>query len=224
MASDPGTPLCSAAQFNSGPFADLAAYYVAQTQQPLEDVLLEATRGLEEMCDRRLAPFTITGESHRAEGIDPDEYADSANLPMDLQGTLGRSYAYALGASTLVRHCWLNEFAPRYPEMWTYSNISIEIVRSYGGSQVITPQQITGPDTDSGHVWFQLGTFLPIGSYIYVGYSGGYTAAVPAGLVRANKLKAAAIIVRELNPEGTSHNPDLLEQDAEKIMERWARA
>ena len=222
--ADPGSPLCTAAQFNSGAFADLAAYYVQQTQQPLEDVLLEATRGLEEIADRRLAPFTITGESHRAEGIDPDEYADSANLPMDLQGTLGRSYAYALGASTLVRHCWLNEFAPRYPEMWTYSNVSITIVRSYGGSEVITAQQITGPDTDSGHVWFQLGTFLPIGSYIYVGYSGGYTVAVPAGLVRACKLKTAALIVRELNPEGTSHNPDLLEQSAEKIMERWARA
>ena len=222
--ADPGSPLCTAAQFNSGAFADLAAYYVQQTQQPLEDVLLEATRGLEEIADRRLAPFTITGESHRAEGIDPDEYADSANLPMDLQGTLGRSYAYALGASTLVRHFWLNEFAPRYPEMWTYSNVSITIVRSYGGSEVITAQQITGPDTDSGHVWFQLGTFLPIGSYIYVGYSGGYTVAVPAGLVRACKLKTAALIVRELNPEGTSHNPDLLEQSAEKIMERWARA
>lgn len=222
--ADPGSPLCTPAQFSSGAFADLAVMYQQSTQQPLEDILLEASRLCEEIADRRLAPFTIANESHRAEGIDPDEYADSANLPMDLQGTLGRSYAYALGASTLVRHCWLNECAPRYPEMWSYSNITLTIVRSYGGSQVITPQQITGPDTDTGHVWFQLGTFLPIGSYIYVGYSGGYTAAVPASLVRACKFRAAALIVRELNPQDSSHNPDLLEQDAEKIMERWARA
>jgi hypothetical protein len=221
--ADPGTPLCTAAQFSSGAYADLAAFYQQNSQQPLEDILLEATRGCEEIADRRLVPFTVTGESHRAEGIDPDEYADSANLPMDLQGTLGRSYAYALGASTLVRHCWLNEFAPRYPDMWRYSNVSITIVRSYGGSEVLTGQQITGPDTDSGHVWFQLGTFLPIGSYVYVSYGGGYSP-VPAALVRACKYKAAAIIVRELNPQDSSHNPDLLEQSAEKIMERWARA
>jgi hypothetical protein len=101
--------------------------------------------------------------------------------------------------------------------------VSITIVRSYGGSEVITPQQITGPDPDSGHVWFQLGTFLPIGSYVYAGYSGGF-APVPAGLVRACKYKTAATIVRELNPENSGHNPDLLEQSAEKIMERWARA
>ena len=219
MADSPA-PLATAAQFSEGAFADLVQYYQGTA---LDDLMAEATRACESECGRRLAPFTAIQESHRAEGIDPDEYADSANLPMDLQGTLGRSYAYALGASTLVRHCWLNEYAARYPEYWTYSNVSITIVRSYGGSEVITSSQITGPDTDSGHVWFQLGTFLPIGSYIYVGYSGGYTVAVPASLVRANKFRTAALIVRELNPEDGGHNPALLEQSAEKIMERWAR-
>src|SRR5580704_18088864 len=162
--ADSVSPLCTEAQFSSGAFSDLAQGWTNTTGQPLSDVLTEATRACESECNRRLAPFTVTGESHRAEGMDPDEYTDSANLPMDLQGTLGRSYAYALGASTLVRHCFLNEYAPRYQDLWSYSNVSITIIRSYGGSEVISASsQLIGPEPDSGHVWSQLGTFLPIG-------------------------------------------------------------
>ena len=171
-----------------------------------------------------LAPFTIT-ESTRAEGIDPDEYADSANLPMDLQGTLGRSYAYALGASTLVRHCWLNEYACRYQDLWSYSvSPSITIVRSYGGSQVLAASQVIGPEVDSGHVWFQLGTFLPVGSLIRVTYSGGYTVAVPADLVRACKYMAAWMAVKELNPGTTDRDPEALHTDALMILSNYERA
>jgi hypothetical protein len=222
MADSP-VPLCSVSQFEGGAFADLAAGYTSATQQPLSDLLIEATRACESECGRRLAPFTIT-ETHRAEGIDPDEYADSANLPMDLQGTLGRSYAYALGASTLVRHCHLNEYACRYPELWTYSNVSITVVRSYGGSQVITPAQIIGPEPDSGHVWFQLGTFLPVGSLIRPAYSGGYTVATPADLVRACKYMAAWMIITELNPEDTAHDPDRLHASALMLLQNYDRA
>ena len=32
------------------------------------------------------------------------------------------------------------------------------------------------------------------------------------------------LIVRELNPEDTNHDPNLLEEGAEKIMGRWGRA
>jgi hypothetical protein len=53
-------------------------------------------------------------------------------------------------------------------------------------------------------VLFNLGLFIPIGSWIKVTYSGGYTT-VPADLVRACKWMAAAIICREIDPMGSSH-------------------
>jgi hypothetical protein len=223
MADSP-SPLCSASQFASGAFSDLAAYYVQNTQQPLEDILVEATRACESECGRRLAPFTGVTESHRGEGMDPDEYTDSANLPMDLQGTLGRSYAYALGASTLVRHCWLNEFAPRYQDLWTYSVSEFTIVRSYGGSENLSSSQYTGPDADSGHLWLNLGIFAPIGSYFYVTYGGGYTVSTPGDLVRACKNMAAWMIVTELNPEDTNHDPDRLHATALMLLQNYDRS
>ena len=97
MADSP-VPLCSAAQFTEGPFADLASAIEAG---PLNDFLIEGTRLCEEACDRRLAPFTLT-ETHMALGINPDEYAESANFPLDIAGTLGMSYAAAMGGVSLV--------------------------------------------------------------------------------------------------------------------------
>ena len=129
--ADSHTPLCTAAQFTEGPFGDLASAY---SPTALTDVLIEATRMCESETSRRLAPFTVT-ETHRASVIDPDEYSDSANIPMDIQSTLGASYAQAIGASSLVRHVWVDECAVRYPDMWAYSNVSVTIIRSYGGTQ-----------------------------------------------------------------------------------------
>lgn len=218
MADSP-VPLCTADQFNSGQFQDLAS---GLTAQPLNDMLLEGTRLCEEECSRRLAPFTMT-ETHMASGINPDEYAESANFPLDIQGTLGMSYASALGGTSLVSHVWLNEMPPRYPEMWAYSGVTVTVTRSYGGSQILGPGQIlSGPD-DTGHIRFTLGTFVPIGSGIQVAYSGGYTVTVPASLVRANKYMTAALIVRELNPDDSSHDPDLLREDAMAILANWMR-
>jgi hypothetical protein len=217
--ADSATPLCTWGQFISGAFADLARAYTDPNGQAA--LLVEATRLCEAAADRRLAPFSKS-ETHRLQGIDPDEYTDGGNLPLDLAGTVGRSYAMALGASTLVRHCWLDEFAPHHPEMWTYSNVSVTIVRSYGGSQNLSSAQYVGPEVDSGHVWFNLGQFIPIGSLGRVTYSGGYST-VPADLVRACKLMTAALIVRELNPSSTQRDPDLLQDEAEKICARYGR-
>lgn len=203
MADTP-IPLATAAQMQAGPFADLVRSYSAEA---LSDLMAQATRACETEADRRLAPFTAVTETHRAEGMDPDEYTDSANLPLDLQGTLGRSYAYALGASTLVRHCWLNQYAPQYTEYWTYTDLSITVVRSYGGSQNLTSTQYIGPETDSGHVWFNLGQFIPIGSLIRATYGGGYTT-VPADLVRACIWMAGAIVAKELDPNLVTHGHD----------------
>lgn len=219
--ADATTPLCTWAQFTEGAFADLARNYT--NPQAQTDLLMESTRLCEAAADgRRLAPFTNLTETHRLAGIDPDEYTDAANLPLDLQGTVGRSYAYALGASTLVRHTWLNEFAPHHPEYWTYNNITLTVVRSYGGSEILSTSQYEGPELDSGHVWFHLGKFIPIGSLGRVVYSGGYTT-TPADLVRANKLMIAALIVRELAPTDRTRDPELLVTEAEKICARYSR-
>lgn len=217
--ADTVIPLCTSAQFTEGAFSDLVKGY---TTQALADLMGEATRACEDATERRLAPFTIT-ELSRAEGIDPDEYTDSANLPMDIRSTLGASYAMALGASSLVRHSWVSEFAPRYQDMWAYSNVSVTVIRSYGGTQAVTAAQIlSGPEPDTGHLWFQLGMFLPVGSRVQVTYSGGYTT-VPASLVRACKFMAAYLAVRELNPEASDHDPDRLHQDALEWLGPFAR-
>lgn len=219
---DPGTSLASLADFGIGPFSDLAS---AIEPEALQDFLLEGTRACEDLTERRLAPFTIT-ETLRASALDPDEYAESANIPMDIQGTLGLSYATTLGAVTLVRHAWLHEHPPRYQDMWAYSGLTVEIIRSYGGTETLIPSQILdGPD-DTGHLWFQLGQFIPIGSRVRCTYSGGYTVAVPAPLVRANKLLTAEIIIRELDPEadGPGHDPGALHADAVAILTNWGRA
>lgn len=206
MTADSGTPLITWAQLTEGAFKDLVRGYTDPTAQA--DVLIEATRDVEGMCNRRLTPFTITAESHRAEGVDPDEYADGFAVPMDILSTLGASYASALGASTLVREVWLNEYAVRHAEFWAYSNVTVDVVRSYGGTQGNVPL-LDGPVPDSGRIWFTLGTFVPVGSQVYVTYSGGYTT-FPADLVRIGKLSAAAIVAEELDPYGDAygHHPE----------------
>lgn len=205
MAVDTCVPLATAADLKAGAFADLVRSYAAPA---LDDVMIQATRACETETTRRLAPFTLT-ESHRAEGVDPDELTDSSNLPMDLQGSLGRSYAAALSTSTLIRHVWLNEYAPTHQDLWTYTMPAnpVQIIRSYGGGQVVNSTQLDGPEPDTGHLWFHLGTFLPIGSLIRITYSGGYTT-VPADLKRACIYQAAAIVCRELDPLNAQHGHD----------------
>lgn len=222
MAADSPTPLATSADMQAGQFADLVRDYDIAA---LDQIMIEATRQCEGIAGgRRLAPFTAVPESHRAEGIDPDEYTDAAALPADIQGALGRSYANALGAGDQVRHVWLNEFAPRYPEMWTYSNLQVTILRSYGGSQSVAAASIVGAENDSGHIWFTLGTFLPIGSLIRVMYGGGYTT-VPADLGRACKLVAAVNVLAEIDPAGTQygHDPGALQTQAERILCNYER-
>jgi hypothetical protein len=221
---DTDTPplLCSQANFEDGAFADLVSAYPAAG---LTDVLAEATRKCEDETDRRLVPFTVT-ETVRADGIDPDEYAGAANLPMDIRSTLGMSYADALGVSNLVRHTWLAQYPVRYPDLWTTSpSMSVTVVRSYGGTEQLTSAQILdGPD-DKGHVWFQLGMFIPVGSRLKVTYSGGYTVAIPATLCRASKYIAASLIIDELDPGQlqVSRNPKDLFAKGLAWLKPWTR-
>jgi len=220
--ADSVTPLCTYAQFTSGPFGDLVS---EQEESTVTDWLGEATRACEREANRRLAPFVNLTEYQPADAINPDEYAgDIANLPMDILSTLGMSYAGAIGSGNLVRRIWVDQYAPHYPDLWAYSNVSVQIIRSYGGSQVITPSQILlGPEPDTGHTWFQLGLFLPVGSRVQVTYSGGYTIAIPADLVRACKFMTASYALRELDPDDSRHDPDLLFEDALKILVGYER-
>jgi hypothetical protein len=142
---------------------------------------------------------------------------------MDIQGTIGRSYAMSLGASSLVRHMWLNEYAPRHAEYWRYSNLTITLVRSYGGTQNVSAAQLLTTEPDTGHVFFQLGLFLPVGSFLDITYDGGYQT-VPADLGRACKWLAASIAVSELDPAAQPHDPDVLRERAALILDNYARS
>lgn len=218
---DTGGLICTQAQFEAGPFGDLVALINEQSPGYLADALVEATRTCEdEMDHRRVVPFTVT-ETHRAEGVDPDEDPGSANIPMDIFGTLGSSYAAAVGSSDLVRHCWLDQKGDKYQDMWSYTDVSVSIIRSYGGVQT-QPRILNGPEPDTGHLWFQLGQFIPIGSRIQVTYTGGYNP-IPASLVRAGKFMVAYFVVSELNPGSTQHDPDVLYGKAMKILATWIK-
>lgn len=221
MAADSPVPLATASDMAAGQFADLVRDYSADA---LAQLMVEATRQCEGIAGHRLAPFVGVPESHRATGIDPDELSGSGQMPMDLQATLGRSFANALGGGDQVRHVWLTEYAPRYPEMWAYSNLQVTLLRSYGGSQTVSAASLIGAEADSGHVWFTLGTFLPVGSLIRVVYDGGY-ATIPADLARACKLLAASLALGEIDPAGTQfgHDRGILAAQAEAILCNYQR-
>lgn len=220
MPTDSPVPLATSADMQTGQFADLVRDLSADA---LDQLMVDSTRVCEGIAGRRLAPFTAVPETHRATGIDPDEASDSSGIPVSMQATLSTSYSNALaGSGNMVRHLWLNEHAPRYPEMWTYSDLSVQVFLSIGGSQAFPDVQIIGAEPDSGHIWFYLGSYIPAGSLIRVTYSGGYTT-VPADLVRAGKLQAAVLVLGEIDPAGDQygHDPNSLAAQAEKILTRY---
>lgn len=221
MAVDSPIPLASADDLVQGALADLAR---SAAPDYLDRVMIRATRACETEANRRLAPFTMT-ETHRAHGVDPDEFSGGSALPLDLVGTVGRSYAYALGSANLVRHCWLREYAVRYPEMWQYSDVSIRIERSYGGSEQLALSGYQGPEPDTGHVWFNLGKFIPVGSQIKVTYSGGYRVSIPSDLEQACIYMAAGILCRDLDPMNaqTGRSPEALEALAVSWLQPYMR-
>ena len=192
----------------------------------LADLLVEATSHLEDRTGRRLAPFTGHIFEERLFGIDPVEYGNNADMPMDIYGSLGMSQAIALGASTLVRHFWLDQFAPVYPELWTYNVQSMTLYRTYGDFQPIDFAHggVRGPDVTDGHVWIRLGTFAPEGSRIKVDYDGGYTIGVPPSLRRACLFQAAKFIILEFEPQTRREmNLDQIDQQIDNIIAPWIR-
>lgn len=218
MPADQPSPLCTWAQLTEGGFANLVQGYT--TTQAQNDLLYEATRLCEEACDRRFVTFTAT-ETQRANALDVEDALD-AYVPLDPTSQLGFNRAMSLGSTLLVRHFWVREYAPRYPELWTGTINSITLRRSFSGTQNVDISQIQY-EADTGHVRFQLGTFVPPGSTIVCTYTAGYTT-YPASLVRACKFMAASLVVRELDPvQSGGHDPDLLRTDALDALASFVR-
>lgn len=192
----------------------------------IADILVEATAHLEDRTGRRLSPFTGHIYEDRLFGIDPDEYGNNADMPIDIYGSLGISQAIALGASTLVRHFWLDQFAPVYPELWSYEIQSMVIYRTYGDFQAIDFANggIRGPDTTDGHVWLRLGTFAPEGTRVRVIYNGGYTKGIPASLRRACLFQAAKFVILEFEPQTRREmNLDEIQKQIDDLIAPWVR-
>lgn len=218
MAADVVTPLCTSATMQSGAFADLVRDY---TQPSLDRIMQRATRMCESATDRRLSPFTIT-ESQRAQMLDIDDITEIPG-PMEPSAQLGFSRAQSLGTSQLVRHFWLREYPPRYPEYWTGTVNTIQLWRSYSGQQAVVTSTIQY-ESDTGHCRFQLGTYVPTGTTIQVNYSGGYST-VPFDLEQACEFMAASIVLKQLDPAQAmhGHDPDALRLDAIEILTAYTR-
>lgn len=196
----PLTPLASANDFQAwGSNAQLVQNTAVWTPTALDTLMTRATRSVESRCDRRLAAFTGLLETSRADGVDTDGLADS-DFPLDLVGALGRSQARAYGATSLVRDVWLREYAPVYADLWATTVSSIQLVLAYGGTYDVDPGSVEGPEPDTGHLRFRLGTFVPAGTTVRVTYSGGYTT-VPDDLEQATILQATKLVLLAAEPE-----------------------
>ena len=194
----------------------------------IAETMVEATDHIENMVGRRLAPFSGHTYEDRLFGIDPDEMGNggSPTMAMPWAGSLGTSYSNALGAGQLVRHFWLDQFAPFHPELWTYSIQSIVLDLTYGNEMTIDFSNggLTGPSATDGHCWMRIGTFCPVGTRVKVVYGGGYTVAVPPALKRACIFQAAKFLMMDAEPMLRQQmNTDELDAQIVSILASWAR-
>ena len=198
-SSPPYVPLASTADFQGyGSFNLLVRDF---TPAALAGLMVRASRAVETRCDRRLAPFVVT-ESCRADGIDSASAAVvSAPGPGGLLGALGRSRSMAYGNNQMARDVWLREYAPRYPDLWTYSGVSFVLAQAFGSAQTVTGTSVEGPEPDTGHLRFGLGTYIPPGATVRVSYSGGYTIGVPEDLNMATVFMAAKLAIVAAEPQ-----------------------
>ena len=190
------SPLATVSSASSTPLNNIIKNFSATEQTNL---MTRASRAIETYCQRRLTPFTGLVESQRAQAVDPDEQMDTW-VPLDTAGALGMSRAASLGANDLVRHFWVRQYPPVWEDLWTGSITSIAIYRAIAGSQTITDMTNVQYETDTGHVRFNLGSYVPQGSTLSVTYSGGYST-IPDELVQACILRAAKIALVDLNPQ-----------------------
>lgn len=216
-------PLATPAEFSTR-FPSLVLEGAASDPAVLSDMMDEATGALEDMTTRRLTTFTNLQETHTLFGIDPDEYGSAQpGMPLPWAGSLGSSFANALGVTDLVRKMWLNEYAPRYPELWTYDTVSITLRLSVGGLYAANLTTLEGPYPDTGMVRFPLGVFAPEGTTAVIIYSGGYTTPPPS-LRRACLYQTALNLITEIEPQMAKDvSVANLEQQLEKAIAPWMR-
>jgi hypothetical protein len=222
MVPDIGAPIVALATFGQlteGALADLVEGIDSATAQL--GLMAEATTACESVANRRLAPFVGLVESHRLDGVDPDEYPAGSGLPITLE-TMGRgSLGTVLGVGdNLVRHLWLDQYAPRYADLWAYSDVTVTLTDTAGAVQTLAGAQLLAPEPDSGHLWLPVGTWAPVGSHASTRYSGGYQTS-PPDLVRACKYMAAAIAADELDP--LSQRAGALRSKAEHLLQPYQR-
>jgi hypothetical protein len=189
--------------------------------------LVDATREIEDRTSRRLAPFTNHLEEKGLVGINGNEYGGgSGNTPMSLQGSLGQSYADSLGVNGLVRRFWLDEYAPRYPEMWEYQVTQMKIQTTYGSYQDISQADgnLLALEKTNGFAWLTIGLFAPEESRIRITYSGGYVYDMPGSLQRACLLQAVEFLIMESEPQQrTNMSIDELERQITKLVAPWVK-
>ena len=210
--------------------ADLRTRYGALCQGKSDEVLyaalVDATREIEDRTSRRLAPFTGHIDELGLTGINPNEFGGgSGNTPMSLQGSLGQSYADSLGVNGLIRRFWLNEYAPRYPEMWEYEIVEMKVQTTYNSWQDVTRQSgLIDLEKTNGFAWLQIGFFAPEESRIRICYNGGYVYDVPGSLQRACILQAVEFLILESEPQQRSHmSIDELERQITKLVAPWVK-
>jgi len=215
------TPLANEADFNNSAYADLANYL---QNGDLTARMLRATRACESHTRRRLAPFTGLTETSRLQAVDVDDsFTAGALLPAGAQIAADRAASF--GYTDMVRHLWVREYPPLYPELWTGQVTGIVAYWSYGNDTVIDPTTAQY-EPDTGHVRLPLGVFTPPGTTAKITYSGGYTADTPDDLVEACIAMAAHLIIRSLDPmaaAGVGHDPDIARSHAESLLQPYHR-
>ncbi len=188
--------------------------------------LVDATREIEDRTSRRLAPFTNNVEEMALVGQNPNEYGGGQqDMPMSLQGSLGQSYASSLGINNLVRRFWLDEYAPRYPEMWEYQITQMLVQTSYNSTQdVLATGGLIDLEKTNGFAWLTIGFFAPEESRVRITYNGGYVYDIPGSLQRACLLQAVQFLILESEPQQRSHmSIDELERQITKLVAPWVK-
>lgn len=190
------TPLASVDDMTGTAYSVLLRGTAPAQQQ---SVMVRASRAIESRCTRRLSPFTGIVQTERAQGV--DTFTAGYAGPLPLLGAIGQAQAAALGGlGDQVRDVWLDEHAPTWPELWTYSDVSVTVAWPWGGGQTLT-SDFEGPEPDTGHLRLPLGAYCPVGSTIRVTYSGGYTLGTPDELREAALLQAAKFLIVRMEPQ-----------------------
>lgn len=208
-------PLATVEDMQDGPYKYMLT---GGSASYLENVMVRASRRVESRCGHRFVPFTGITHTEYAEGVPMPEGSPSPGIALPLGTTMSLSRATALGSGAgWVRDVWLDEFAPQYPELWTYSDVSVSVSPPIGGGPVPVGAAVEGPYPDTGQLRLPVYTYCPPGSLITVVYGGGYTVSYPDDLVQAAMMQAAKTLILALAPERRSSGLSTSDLEAEIV-------